>query len=278
MHRFTRRILGMLFSLLAAISLLVSLGLILQTWRVQAGISQQIVDSSAQAQALLESTASGLAGAQETVSATINTLKVLHEPLLAVAQGVRGSQPALDEAQAMAGENLPQTITATQISLHSAQQSAAAMESLLKLVSQIPFFPGGPYNPTVSLEDSLGQVAKDLETLREPLAKVDASLGTAQSSLDGLDNQVIKLILQLDQIRYSLESTNQSIEESRGQLVAVKVRLEKANKLIPQWVSAGAWLVTFILAWLAMAQVLWFEKGWRMLRSPENFNKKGLTG
>ncbi len=264
---FFRRLLGLLLSLFAAASLLVSVFCLLQTWVVQARIANQLILINGQAQDLLDHASAGLRSTEQTISATINSLSAVRPPLLSVANGVHNAQPSLDELQTLTGKSIPATITSTQASLQTAQQSAAAMETILRLVSQIPFFPGGKYEPQVSLEQSLGLVANDLNSMRQPLANMQTAIQGAQGSLVGLDNQIIQLILLLDQIRYQLEFTNHTVEENRQGLVAVKNRLAKMDPFIANWARAAAFFVSFVLVWIAMAQLAWLEKGVRWVAS-----------
>lgn len=265
MNQNTRRIpvliFGVIICLFSAASLVGSGYALIKTWQIQAEISRKLLNATTEAQAVLKNAGDGLQTTAQTISATINTLSALRPTLLSVSNGVHSAEPAFDEIQTITAENLPETITATQASLLSAQQSAAAMEGVLRLVSQIPFFPGGTYDPDVSLETSLRYLSDDIEALRDPLENMQAAIGDAQDSLDGLDNQIMKLILLLDQIRYNLETANQKVADSREQVLDAQIRLQELEPLIPVWVSSGAYLLSFLLIWVGMTQISWIIQG-----------------
>jgi len=261
------KILGAIVCLFSAVCLVGSGYALVKTWEIQAEISRKLLDATNEAQSVLKNAGNGLETTAQTISATINTLSALRPTLLSVSNGVHNAEPAFNELQTITAESLPATITSTQASLLTAQQSAAAMEGVLSLVSQIPFFPGGTYDPEVSLESSLGNLSDDIEALREPLENMQAAIGNAQDSLDGLDNQIIKLILLLDQIRYNLESANGKVADSREQVLDAQAHLQELEPLIPVWVRSGAYLLSFILVWIGMAQVSWIFQGFKWFKT-----------
>jgi ABC-type transporter Mla subunit MlaD len=116
------------------------------------------------------------------------------------------------------------TLNSTESSLRSASEGAAAIDSLLRLLSRIPFLGNIDYDPSQSLDASLVQAADGLAPLGPPLAELQRDLNTFSTSLKG--------------VRIGIRGTESRFTALRGNVVGIKKVLASSSDRLGELAEA----------------------------------------
>jgi methyl-accepting chemotaxis protein len=264
-----RRLSGGFLILLAFAGLIVTIYSLQYVLRLENMLSPKIETGFEMAGETLDLTLQALETVEGTLQTTSLNITSMRAALLTLAQSVHDASPILTSLSTVTGETLPDTITATQTSLATAQTTAKTIEDLLRLITSIPLMPGEPYNPRIPLHTSLGQIAADLNKINPQLAEMDKNLGEAKTNLKALESDIVKINLELlwitDQLTTAVEVTRQY-----GKLVSdLQARLETLKSQVPGWIAGISAFLVFILAWLAIYQIDLLIRGYRLVRLKE---------
>jgi hypothetical protein len=255
------RIIGTILMVTAFFGLLFSSLAIVQTWRVKPGLESRLDSLLNLLDATINTTTEGLAIVESSLETASGNVNSLEEATQTLAQSISDSAPMVDSLIGLVGEELPETITATQISLESAQTSALLIDNMLATISQIPFLGLGRYQPEVPLNDALGQVSASLAGLPASLATIETSLETASANLVVIEQQVSAIGQDIRQINENLASARAVIDDYQATIGSLQTQVHLAQAGLPLWLNRLAWLLTFVLAWLGIMQVGLFSQG-----------------
>jgi hypothetical protein len=134
------------------------------------------------------------------------------------------------------------------------------------LLSSFVEVPEEFYNPEVPLDQSLGEVAENLENLPEmfidisaDLDKADDNLGTIQSSLTTMSGNVEFIAGSLEEYQVMVSQSQTSV----GNLAPILTDLQ--NNL-PSIVDGVAIALSLFLLWLLTIQVVVLTQGWELFQ------------
>lgn len=195
----------------------------------------------------LQTTADGLADSRET-------LQAIDQAFLTFDQAVVNSFDLLITTGDLTGENLPQMLDATQRSIATAQQTAGSIEAVLGFVSQIPFFPGGPYKPEVPLDKALGSVSADLEALAPALETMTKSLDDTYANMRQVQADILDIIIQLRKTGETLGQAQAVVSQYQAQAQDIEADLAAFSAGLPARINLALWFARFILLWLGIGQ------------------------
>ena len=195
----------------------------------------------------LQTTADGLADSRET-------LQAIDQAFLTFDQAVVNSFDLLIATGELTGESLPQMLDATQRSIATAQQTAASIEAVLGVVSQIPFFPGGPYEPEVPLDQALGSVSADLEALAPALETMTKSLDDTHANMRQVQADILDIIIQLRKTGETLGQAQAVVSQYQAQAQDIEADLAAFSAGLPARINLALWFARFILLWLGIGQ------------------------
>lgn len=263
-----RRIAGILIALIAGASLALTLIGMLKIWQLQVPVQQRILNDLAMISTTLETTDQGLIVIQQALENTNANINGLDETILEMAQAVHNTDPLLEALQSLIKENIPETITATQTSLKSAQKSAALIEGFLVAISKIPFFPGGPYEPEIPLNVALADISLDLELIRQPMKDISKSLDTNRQDIADLEAAMIQTTSDLEKIQTSIEDALKTLETYQQHSEEFQAELSAIKEKLPGWISTLAVGIIFIGCWLVILQILILVRGIRTALKP----------
>jgi methyl-accepting chemotaxis protein len=226
--------------------------------KIEAGfeVADQTLDLTTQALDVIEKTL-------QTTSLNVTSMRAA---LLTLAQSVHDTSPILESLSTVTGETLPDTITATQTSLVTAQTTAKTIEDLLRLITSIPLMPGDPYNPRVPLYTALGQISNNLNEINPKLLEMKQNLGEAETNLTDLEGDILKIDQDLLQINENLSASIEITRQYRELTQDLQTRLDTLKSQVPGWIAAGTAFLIFILAWVAVYQVDLLIRGYRLIR------------
>jgi methyl-accepting chemotaxis protein len=261
------RIFGALIIGAALFGLVLSAFGIQQVWRQKSSLGTSLVGDVGLFQENLEATSDGLVIVQDALDTTVDTLDTLQDALEALSKSVTETAPLLASLEALTGEDLPNTIAATQASLEVAQSSAAIIDNVLTLITSIPFFPGEPYAPAVPLSDALNEVSRSLDTLPESLFLMEEGLQDSRRNLIFINAQIQDLITTVDQIQETVESAAPVLETYQVTVQRLSDRTGQIETNLPGWLNSIAWAATAFLVWLGFTQIGLLVQGFEMFRA-----------
>jgi hypothetical protein len=162
---------------------------------------------------------------------------------------------------------LPAAITATQTSLASGQSSALLIDNVLAALTNIPFSTVTVYKPDVSLHTALGQVSISLDTLTPSLATISTSLANGQTNLGVVEVQLTNISDTTKGNSDTLGSAQTVIGQYQAVTSQLKLPVEATQAAALGWVTTATWVLTFVLAWLLIAQLGLAAQGLDILRA-----------
>jgi hypothetical protein len=208
--------------------------------------------------------------ALNVLDSTLKTVNInvtkMREALDTLGQAVHDTVPILTSLSTLTGETLPDTISATQASLTTAQATAKTIEDILRVISRIPLMPGEPYNPEVPLNTALGQVAADLDKIKPQMTTIEQDLKDSKTNLSGLEADIIQVSLDLLLIKNDLAAAAEVINQYHALIDKVQIRLDAVRTQIPYWISVMTGFLFFLLAWIVIYQVDLLVRGIKLIR------------
>jgi len=262
-----RRITGLTLIILAALSLLISMFFTVQVWRIRLPVTNSISSALDVTTNTLTTTNQALTvavNALETASSTVSSLVSMLESLSAT---VEGNQPMIGSLANLMESVLPTTVDSLQKSFSVAQESARVIDGVLRGVTSIPFFPGEPYDPEVPLHESLAEVSKSMDDLPQTFEDMQKSLESTGGNLTTFNSQLSQLTNSVAEINHSLTETRLVLDQYQKIITGTLVSIEKLKINLPTLVNAAAGFITFVLIWLAVAQLGVLVQGVNMVKS-----------
>jgi methyl-accepting chemotaxis protein len=261
-----RRVIGVLLIPLAAVSAVVSILLVIQVWRLKEPATERLttaVDSFAATLATADQTLTTAETALDTASATLITLSFSLDSL---ARTIENNQPLIDSLRNLVQDTLPDMVYSMQNSFNTAQESSRIIDTVLRAVTSIPFFPGEPYNPPVPLHESLAAVSESLDSLPQDFQTMENSLASTGGNLVYFNTQVDRVKENITEINESLDATRQVIVQYRAIVGPARTTLENLQEGLPQFITITVWVITFVFIWLAIFQVYLMVQGIHMMQ------------
>lgn len=250
---------GVVVSLLAL--LLVPWGVV----RLGARAAQSLQEAASQA----EAAAGTLALAGDSLRQGARSLASAAEGLEVARRNLQNTRPALESIGSLVGEEAATTVEATHQALLSAQESARAVDQVLRGLAALGPLTGVTYDPDQPLEESLATMAVSLEPLPGSLRAVQADLQRATQDLAALDHALGQAGEQVAALAEDLTRLGSDLEQRAEGLQALARALERAAAAAPRWGWALGGLSALGLAWLALwhAALLWvgdrvLQEGW----------------
>jgi methyl-accepting chemotaxis protein len=249
-----RRIIGIILMTAAIFSLLVSLFLLVQTWRLRQPLSDRLVDNLDLLYATIVTTEDSLSLVETTLANLLSTTETLQGTTVSVAQSIHDTGLLTDSFATIVGDDFPTTIENTQTAISSAQSSAVVIDNLLYGLASIPLI-GIDYDPPLPLNLALGQVGDSLSSLPAALEEIQGDLQSAHTNLLQVEENVIQINQHIDTIIDNLSQAQDVIDEYQIEIRQLKIRLEKSRNAAADWALSAAWLLTLLIVWLSISQL-----------------------
>jgi hypothetical protein len=262
---FSDRFLGVGFQigggLGSIISVLVIVALIIITYHT-APIAQRFLRFSSEE---LYKTADLLHSTSELLQLGAQTLGKTHQTLEEVMETLEKTRPLLTSTGELLGKETPKALEATRQALYAAQRGAEAIDSMLQLLTFIPFI-DIPYSPEDPLGESLGLTAGGLADLPDKLTDVQEdiqdfaeSLPTVLDQLAGLVDEVGGYVDQLVELSDEVEDRAFRLEE-----IAAFFATVAENAILWAWILTG-FVILAVLVFLS-SQIALYLAGRRVWR------------
>lgn len=254
---------GLLPSLLQIVGLvggLISLILTLALPTVILWYSGRAAKGLESAAAGVDASAAGLelvAGNLESVSAALESGG---QALRTADTSLQSMDPLLSSIGDLMADELPESIEATQAALISAQDSARAMDRVLRGLRLF----GLDYDPELPLDQSLTQTAESLNGLPQSLRQTESDLNHSQQNIDLMSADLATLADDLETLAENLdESSGEARQAGRAINRAADSMRTWAGRLpVLRWPLAGGamlfglWLMALNLnMWMSARQM-----------------------
>jgi hypothetical protein len=250
-----RKILGILMVIAAAAGTVFSLVGLVEIWRYQPQVTETVVGDLALVDQALNNTQAVLSIVSQAVLTTTTDVTSLQKTTNALTLAIHDTGPMLDSLIGLTSEDLPSMVAATQTSLASAQNSALLIDNVLAALTSIPFSPVAAYKPVVPLHTALAQVSTSLDTLNPSLVTINTSLMDGKTSMDVIELELTSISDTTQEITTALGDAQTVLNEYDAIAAQLKVKLETAQNSAPTWILAIAWILSFVLIWLLIAQI-----------------------
>jgi methyl-accepting chemotaxis protein len=258
--------LGWIFVVFAVIGIVFSIIGLVEVWRVKPVLSQSVSDNLALLDQTLTTTGDGLNLIGQMVQTITTDVGSLHTTTQSLAQAIHATNPMLDSLSTLSGQTLPDTISATQASLASAQGSALLIDNVLGTLTSIPFLPVTQYKPEVPLHTSLAQISTSLDEIPPSLVTIHTSLVAGKTNLGQVEVELTKISGTFQEISDNLDSAQKVVDQYKQILNQFKARIEAAQRAAPGWITGIAWGATLLLIWLLISQLGLYMQGMDLLR------------
>jgi chromosome segregation ATPase len=257
-----RKLVGFLLVLTAVFGLIVNGYGLVTVWQWKMPITESIQGNIVLLSEMVSTSSEMLVLVEDTLGTAATELLYLEESLLTMAKFIQNADPLLVSLQGLTGENLPSTLRATQDSLKTAQQSSDIIETVLRAISSIPFFPGEPYNPQVPLSESLKRIENNLSSIQPSLLTIQDNLESTRANLEEMDSNISQIVAATDQVQLNLKDAQTIIERYQGQVETTQEKLASYQSNIEYLVTR---ILTFAIVWLSLAQIGLLLQGFSLL-------------
>jgi ABC-type transporter Mla subunit MlaD len=250
-----RRLLGIVITGTAIFGFLLSILGIFFIWSIKTSFSGRITSNLDLAKSILTTTSDGLDAIGDSLGSLSGIISTLESTLGTFGESLVDADPLVTEIRTLVGDQIPTTLEATRTSIESAQSSAGIVESVLRSITSIPFFPGDPYAPEVPLEQALGDVAdrlgdipSSLQEAEQGLASIQENIGVTQGNLSSLSGDIGDLKSQLDDAELVIVSY-------QGIARDLSEKLDNLSVSIPKWINLAAIVLTTVFLWVIFTQI-----------------------
>lgn len=261
-----RRLFGLLLIVTAAAGFIFSAVGLIGIWRYRPVVTQKVVDTLALFDQALNTTQDGFAIVGQVVQTTTVDIASLQTTMQVLARSIHDTNPMLDSLTKLTGADFPAALAATQTSLASAQSSALLIDNVLSTLTSIPLLHMDAYKPDVPLHTALANVSTSLDSLTPALAMINSSLVNGQTNLGVIETDLNKISETTQGISSALGSAQTAIDQYKTVTARSKEQIEAMQRSAPGWTTTIAWILTFMLVWLLIAQIGLGAQGLDMLR------------
>ncbi len=268
-----RRVIGYFFIITATAGLIFCIVGVFEVWHYRPIVTGTVIENLALFDQTLSTTQDSLSMVGQVVQVASDDIASLQTTTQALAQAIQSTNPILDSLISLTSKNIPATVAATQTSLVSAQASALFIDNALTTISSVPFLSLGSYQPKVPLHTALAQVSTSLNSVTPTLATISTSLADGKTDLGVVESELTKISETTVGISSTLGSAQTAIDQYKVATAQLKANVEATQRGAAAWITTLAWILSFVLGLLLIAQMGLGAQGLDMLRAP---NKTSL--
>lgn len=270
MNTIGRRIIGTTMIIFATISLIITIYGIYQIWQWREPVTENITETLDLVGSTLQATAEGLVVVGESLDSVISSISGLESTVTTLAKSIEDTAPLVSSLGTLTGEVLPNAVISARTSLDSAQDGARIIDTVLRALT---IFNRSAYEPQVPLHVALGNVSEGLNDIPGSLSTMEDSLTTTYDNLEVMQAEISLIAEDIGAINEGLEEGKKVIEQYQGLIADMQLRIDRFQSRLPRFVDTLAWVLTFILIWLGIAQIGLLTQGLSLFRS-ENTNNE----
>jgi hypothetical protein len=249
------RFFGLVLIVLAIAGLVLSIVGIFGVWNIRRVFGENLLTTLELTEVSLQTTADGLTLVDQSLTKAVTDVNSLERTIRSTGRAIQDTSPLVLQLTTLMGNDLPDTILATQTSLIAAQSSAQLIENVLTAVTSIPFIGGQRYAPPVPLHVALGEVSESLDPLQDSFASMESSLRTTNGNLIMIQAEFNIIARHIGQINTSLTEARFVVGEYQETVTGFQTQVHEMKIALPGWLNALAWFFTFAFIALAAAQL-----------------------
>jgi hypothetical protein len=265
MKEVINRIVGVALVIAAIAGLIFNIAGAVFVWRQKEPVTVSLVSTATSINNALGTTVRALDVAQQSLQTSLESVIAVEKTITSTSKTIQSSSPMVDTLAELMKTDLPRTVSTARTSLDSAQESARLIDSFLRALANIPFVPDNLYNPPVPLHTALGNVSASLNDLPQAFTSMGNSLESAGGNLDTVQTDVALIATNIATINTSLENAQEVIREYQVTVSSLQTEMNDTAARIPGFIDAAAWVLTFVFAWLGLAQFGLLFQGMEML-------------
>jgi hypothetical protein len=228
---------------------------IYQIWQAKSGLETSSLNALAATQETLLLTQSGLTNVSKSLTTIDTNISTLNNTILTVAQSLNDAVPVLDSISSLLQDELPTTLEATQTSLETAEASAQLLDSVMRVLTAIPFYPGEPYDPEVPLHVSVQNVAASLEKVPGSLIDIGSQLENNKENFSDIEDDLITLSITLTGISTDISIVKTTLGEYQNLLTSLGTQIDLIEERLAGILATIAWFLTLLIFWLILTQI-----------------------
>lgn len=274
-----RRVLGVLVMLAGIIGLVLAVAGLVGVWTAKPAVVSYADSTIDTLQNSITTSQEVMVVTEDALGATVNSLEALSVMLTSIVASVEETTPAIDQVNVMMSTNLPAILESANESMRAAQQAAVVLDSSVRslqmfqlamgavpLLSGFVEIPTEFYNPEVPLDQSLGAVADNLESLPEMFVDISADLDRADDNLATVQSSLTTMSTNVEFIAGSLEEYQVMVRQSQTSMGDLSPILTNLQSNLPPIVDGAAIVLTVFLVWLLAIQVVVLTQGWELFQ------------
>jgi prefoldin subunit 5 len=253
--KFVRRPLSLFLVFVGLLGMILGAFGLVQTWQARITVESSLLEGISTIDETIEITQATFANIDQTLKTVDDNITNLNSTLLTVGQFLNDTSPVIGNFASLLKDELPTTLEATQTSLETAEASAKLLDSVMRALTAIPFYPGNPYNPTTSLDVTVKNVALSLEDIPQSLSAIGEDLETNQKNLTDLEDELISLSITLAGIHTDISNAKTTLEDYQILLTSLGGQLILLEDSLPRLLDTSAWFITLLISWIMIMQI-----------------------
>ena len=264
-----KRITGIVLIIIAALSLLVSLFGLIQIWTIRQPLADAAVVGIDLFAETLDTTSDALRVVSDSLQSASDAVTTVERTTLSVAETMSTTRTTVGSFANLMGKDLPTSIDATRTALKSAQSSAVVVDNVLTMLSRVPLI-NIQYNPDVSLDVALGNVANSLDNLPPTFITTKRDLNTTGDSLDQVVTSLNELPKTTQQMQRNIADAQKVVARYQSEVDGLQKLIKPIKSSLAKALMAVELASAFLVFWLGVTQVQVLLKGLELLRSDHN--------
>ena len=255
------RMLGTLLKSSSAFFVLISLAFMLLTplWLMRTAAPARSVLSRAKVS--LRGVDGLLDGLSLALTDSIEAIDSAAESLQSVSQVLDDSEPLIDSSSVLLGTALPDAIRATQDGLLQSEDSARALDQVLRGLAALRPLTGVRYEPEVPLHEGIAGTAEGLDPLPEALVDVRDRLLSATSDLDDLSRSLRSTAADMRKLNTEIQAQEVQLARVKSSIENLSVGLDTLEQNLTRLFWIVGLMVEILFAGIALTQVAVFLVG-----------------
>ena len=257
-----KRILGLVWVIVAVVSLIVSSGGVIALWSARSAINTALEDTFQLVSETAVTTQKALAVADQALQDAAGSIKILTGLTDTLADSIGGGQDALTSVTQLLRDDLPATLETAQTALASAAETAKVVDTFLSGLARIQFL-NIDYNPAVPLDQSISNIGASLANLPATLGQLGDDLDSIRSDLPDIVKAIDGLGTAISSVSSMLEKAQTVLKEYAAQLARATAAVQQISEGVPTYVTLFITVLTFIMLWIIVVQLIVLVIGWR---------------
>ncbi|MDO9086189.1 MAG: hypothetical protein Q7U53_08280 [Anaerolineaceae bacterium] len=270
--KFFQRFFGVSLVILSVIGLLFSIFALVQTWRFRLPVANQVYDSLIFAEKVVNTSSSGLAVIDSSLTNVRTSLNSLQDSTMLMAQSMEDTSNLIGSFSSLFKGDIKDTLESTKISVVAAQSSALVIDNLLFGLSRIPFL-GIDYDPPKPLNLALKEIGETLTDMPESMDEISGNLTDSTSNLRSLKDGIDEIATGLESFQTDLTTAQNVIGDYQQNLTEIKSSLDNAQEKIFIWSVWIAIILSIITVSIGVVQVGAIFQGFDMINYQKNLEK-----